>query len=389
MITDPSLTLADLVASLPNPNAFTLNDLLLAVLRASAQWERIDLSQPALARVATGGGSVNLVAEVTVDGSSELTFSVKLPPGWTAFNSVPWIESVPAGAASTLEVVDVETTSDGGTRSHPANAVPRRGRPAVPLRRRQARHDARACDAHALGHSCGRDARRLAPPISVNVKETFEPNNVPSEAPTLAPGSLYLSYLTSAADTDFFRVSVPAAAGTRTTFRLSHLPEDYDLVVYGRQGTTPLVQAGSAAPLETPVLADSGASITHLTDALPAETLDDLAVLSDRPVLGVSAFRTTEDEAVVAVSDGVPGEYIIQVKGYNGATSVEPYMLRVQSEAPRLAPTCQPRFPGLSFGAATGVDLASIPADTDTLFLANGPQLGAAGGAAGVSTGSR
>ena len=379
VITDPSLTLADLVASLPNPNAFTLNDLLLAVLRASAQWERIDLSQPALARVATGGGSVNLVAEVTVDGSSELTFSVKLPPGWTAFNSVPSIESVPAGAASTLEVVDVETTSDGGTRHILRTQSPVEGgqrfhfddvKPGTTL----------GPATPTLSVTAAGGTPKLAPPISVNVKETFEPNNVPSEAPTLAPGSLYLSYLTSAADTDFFRVSVPAAAGTRTTFRLSHLPEDYDLVVYGRQGTTPLVQAGSAAPLETPVLADSGASITHLTDALPAETLDDLAVLSDRPVLGVSAFRTTEDEAVVAVSDGVPGEYIIQVKGYNGATSVEPYMLRVQSEAPRLAPACQPRFPGLSFGAATGVDLASIPADTDTLFLANGPQLGAAGG---------
>ncbi len=68
------------------------------------------------------------------------------------------------------------------------------------------------------------------------------------------------------------------------------------------------------------------------------------------------------------------------MKGYNGASSVQPYMLRVESEAPRLAPTCQPRFPGLSFGAAAGVDLASIPADTDTLFLANGPQLAATGG---------
>ena len=63
VITDPSLTLADLVASLPNPNAFTLNDLLIAVLRAGAQWEQVDLTQPALARVATGGGSVSLAAE--------------------------------------------------------------------------------------------------------------------------------------------------------------------------------------------------------------------------------------------------------------------------------------------------------------------------------------
>ena len=218
-----------------------------------------------------------------------------------------------------------------------------------------------------------------AAPDSVDVQETFEPNNDPATAPMIAPGAFYLSYLTSTTDTDFFRVNVPAS-GTRTTIRLSHLPKDYDLVVYGRQGTTPLVQPGSAPPLETPVLADSGAPITHLSEALPAETLDDLRLRSDRQVLGVSAFRTTEDEAVVAISDGVPGEYIVQVTGYNGATSVQPYMLRVESEAPRLAPTCQPRFPGLSFGAATGVDLASIPADTNTLFLANGPQLGAAGG---------
>ena len=62
-------------------------------------------------------------------------------------------------------------------------------------------------------------------------------------------------------------------------------------------------------------------------------------------MLGVSAFRTTEDEAVVAVSDGGPGEYIVQVTGYNGATSVQPYMLRVESEAPRLTdlPAAVPR----------------------------------------------
>ena len=62
-----------------------------------------------------------------------------------------------------------------------------------------------------------------APPVSVNVQETFEPNDDPNDPetplPMLAPGSLYLSYLTSAADTDFFRVTVPAA-GTRTTIRL-------------------------------------------------------------------------------------------------------------------------------------------------------------------------
>jgi WD40-like Beta Propeller Repeat/Peptidase family C25 len=371
------VTLADLVASLPNPNAFTLNDLLLAVLRAGAQWERIDLTQPALAAVATGGGAVDLTADLTVGGSSVLTFAVNLPSGWTPIGT-PSIESVPPGSTSTLDVVDVESTPDGGTRHIVRTQFAVNGgqrfhfgaRPGITLGPATA----------SLSVSTAQGTTETAAPDSVNVQETFEPNNDPATAPMLAPGSLYVSYLTSTTDTDYFRVTVPAT-GTRTTIRLSHLPKDYDLVVYGRQGTAPLVQPGGAAPLETPVLADSGAPITHLTESLPAETLDDLEVLSDRPVLGVSAFRTTEDEAVVAVSDGVPGEYIVQVKGYNGASSVQPYMLRVESEAPRLAPTCQPRFPGLSFGTAAGVNLASIPANTDTLFLANGPQLGAAGGA--------
>jgi Tol biopolymer transport system component len=379
------VTLADLVASLPNPNDFTLDDLLLAVLRAGAQWETIDLTQPALARVATGGGIVSLAADVSVSGTSVVTFSVKLPPGWTAGTSVPWIETVSPGAqisaATTLELVDIEATADGGTRHTYRTQFPIEGdhrfhfdvKPGTTLGPATPSLSVAAVDG----------TPDVAPPVSVNVQETFEPNNDPATAPMLAPGSLYLSYLTSATDTDFFRVNVPAAAGTRTTIRLSHLPEDYDLVVYGRQGSDQLVEPGAASPLETPVLGDQGAPITHLTEALPAETLDDLTLLTDRPVLGVSAFRTTEDEAVVAVSDGVPGEYIVQVKAYNGATSVEPYMMRVENETPRLAPNCQARFSELepAFAAPRpGVSLASIPADTDTLFLANGPQLDKAGG---------
>ena len=59
-----------------------------------------DQSRAGLGRYTAQGKNVN-----------RLSYWMKLPPGWTAFNSVPWIESVPAGAASTLEVVDVETTS--------------------------------------------------------------------------------------------------------------------------------------------------------------------------------------------------------------------------------------------------------------------------------------
>ena len=402
-----SLTLADLVASLRDPNDFvvaqlvsvleppsnytlaqvaaiftrasgvTLNDLLAVVLRATADWERIDLTQPALARVGTGGGMASLTADLTVSGSSVLTFRVDLPRGWTAGTTPASIESVPPGVATVLDVVDVTPLAGGGTRHTFRTQFPVGGGQRFHFDARPGTTLGPATPSLAVALAGG--ASELAPAASVDVQETFEPNNDPATAPLLAPGSLYLSYLTSAADTDFFRVTVPPT-GTRTTVHLSHLPKDYDLVVYGRQGVQPLVPAGAASPLETPVLGDSGAPITHLNDALPAETLDDLTLLADRSVLGVSAFRSTEDEAVVAISDGAPGEYVLQVTGYNGVNSVEPYMLRIETEAPRLGPTCTERFTGLSFGSAAGVDIASIPADTDTLFLAAGPQLAAAGG---------
>ncbi|HEY6584811.1 MAG TPA: DNRLRE domain-containing protein, partial [Gaiellaceae bacterium] len=374
-------TLAQVAAIFKASSGVTLNDLVLVALRAGAQWERIDLNQPALAQVSTGGGQLALTADLAVHGASRLTFTVNLPHGWTTTDTGS-IESVPPGTTSVLEVVDVASTPDGGTRRtlRTQFAVDGNQRFSLTVKPGITLGPATA----SLAVSAADGTPSTAPAEAVNVLETFEPNNDPASAPPIAPGKLYVSYLTSAADTDFFRVTVPATAGTRTTVRLSHLPKDYDLVVYGRQGTTPLVGGGTAPPLETPVLGDSGAPVTHLNDALPAETLDDLTLLTGRPVLGVSAFRTTEDEAVVAISDGTPGDYIVQVTGYNHASSVLPYMLRVESEAPRQAPTCVPRYADLApalRGPRPGINLASIPADADTLFLSNGLQLGKGSGA--------
>ena len=202
------------------------------------------------------------------------------------------------------------------------------------------------------------------------MQETFELNNAPASAPMLTAGSLYLSYITSAADTDFYRFAVPAT-GTRTTIRLGHLPADYDLVVYGPAGSQLVSGTATRSRRQcsaTPALRSRISRSASVRDARHP-------LAADRPARArVSAFRTTEDDSVVVISDGSPGDYVVQVTGYNGASSVDPYMLRVETEAPRLAPTCQAR-PTVSFGTGTGVSLAGIPTDTDTLFLVNGPQL--------------
>ena len=71
-----------------------------------------------------------------------------------------------------------------------------------------------------------------ATPATVSVGDTLESNDTPAAARTVDSDDFYLSYLTSRFDVDYFTFPVPAA-GSRITFTLSHLPADYDLVVYG------------------------------------------------------------------------------------------------------------------------------------------------------------
>ena len=149
----------------------------------------------------------------------------------------------------------------------------------------------------------------------------------------IATSSFYLSYVTGAGDVDFFSYPVPSVAGTRVTFRLSHMPVDLDMVVYGPNGQVLRNERPGTEPLDGQPLDDDGLKLTSESDALEQETLSDLA-LANLPILGVSTLRGTEDDAVTVVSDGTPGNYVVQVTGFNGAGSVEPYMLRAEQRAP-------------------------------------------------------
>ena len=79
-------------------------------------------------------------------------------------------------------------------------------------------------------------------PAAVTVGDTLEPNDTPATAQPISTDpvngsgdSFNLSYLTSSSDVDYYTFPIPAA-GSRVTFHLSHLPADYDLVVYGPAG---------------------------------------------------------------------------------------------------------------------------------------------------------
>jgi uncharacterized repeat protein (TIGR01451 family) len=202
----------------------------------------------------------------------------------------------------------------------------------------------------------------------VRVIENFELNNDPASAwPVLQPDVLYISHIGNALDVDFFQIAVPAEPGSRVTVLMSRLGSDNDLVMY-KPAAAPL----SSIPL-IPVQ-DEGLGASNTSSPLAPETLQGIP-LQSLPLSSISANRDTNDERVQAISGGESGFYTIQVSGYNGASSPDPYVLRVKVTPPPDIPDCPQReFP--FDGQGTTSTIPAIPNDVNTLFIVNQERLG-------------
>ncbi len=212
---------------------------------------------------------------------------------------------------------------------------------------------------------------------SLTVTEAFEPgNNTPGGAVSIVPDTLYLSHISSATDTDFYRLTVPNP-DTRVSVILSNLPADYDLVVYGPEAPPIVPSSGDA--VET--VPDPDFDVNPSNDVTQPAPLDDIP--TDVPgfeIYGVSYNRDTRDDQVdILAADA--GDYLVQItKGSTLGTEadqVQPYALRVATTAGSSLP-CQPL--SLSTGA-TGTS-TPIDASTNTLFLFNQQRFAAIHGAA-------
>jgi Tol biopolymer transport system component len=202
----------------------------------------------------------------------------------------------------------------------------------------------------------------------VQVVENFEPNDDPASAyPVLEPDVLYISHISSGTDVDFFRVPVPAEPGSRVSVLISHLGNDNDLVMY-KPAAAPL----SSIPL-IPVQ-DEGLGASNIGGALPPETLQDIA-LQSLPLSSISANRGTSDESVRTISGDETGFYTIQVSGYNGSSSPDPYVLRVKVTPPPPIPQCPARAFSHA-GEGTPGTIPAIPDGVNTLFIVNQERLG-------------
>jgi hypothetical protein len=114
-----------------------------------------------------------------------------------------------------------------------------------------------------------------ASPLDVEVTETFESgsrNDTPATATPVQPDKLYLSFEQTQNDTDWYSLAVPPA-GTVTTFTLSHLTNDKDLVVYAPGGTqlrsAPIESSPiESSPIESSPVTDPDPTLQHKTDNL-------------------------------------------------------------------------------------------------------------------------
>ena len=216
--------------------------------------------------------------------------------------------------------------------------------------------------------------------VPFSVTDAFA-NNTPGAATTLAPDTnVQMSAIASAGEVDYYKIPLPAA-GTRLLVHLANLPADYDLALYSSQTTSVRTGATNGLPLQDGTIADqsltlqSGGSNTQLTPTA-LQDIPDPGI----PIVQVSANRGTDPEDVGMVSPGGGGFATIAVFGYNGASSPQPYSLRVTTQAPPSL-NCSPRT--LTGGTAGTVPPdSSLPSNLNTLILVNEKRIGATYGAA-------
>ncbi|MFC1998623.1 PKD domain-containing protein, partial [Chloroflexota bacterium] len=200
----------------------------------------------------------------------------------------------------------------------------------------------------------------------VTVADTYEDNDTWEQAYEIGNDNLYVSYISSETDVDWYRLAVPADKWSMVNVYLSHLPADYDLAVFASIEELPTDIPLQDIPLQDIPLQD-----------IPLQDIP----LQDIPLMGVSMARGTDDELVGDKVVNEVGYYYIMVAGYDGAHSDEPYVLRVGIDEP---PTIQPFSRDLPAAGQTGVLYEPYGDDSETLIITNIQRLGQYYGGAAI-----
>jgi len=222
----------------------------------------------------------------------------------------------------------------------------------------------------------------VAPATVIDIPE---PNDTWTNATEITKDRLYLSYISTDTDKDWYKIPVPLEKGATVTVHLSHLPADYDLALFSTQQ----LQNGNTAlqkiPMQNTPLRDIPVGVippefTPVQDTeLPDTFLQDISNGNTDPTLfqlrDISATRGTVDEIVATKVANEMGYYHILVSGFQGAHSNEPYVLRVEVTQPRstysLNVTLQAASP-----SQTNIDEGNTPPESkETLIVVNQQRL--------------
>ncbi len=207
-------------------------------------------------------------------------------------------------------------------------------------------------------------------PLITSVDDSRDPGNELVDARPITQDALLTGHLSSATDSDSF--SFTPGAG-RTTIALSHLPADYDLVIYGPAvGPTATAVRHTAvrhtAVRHTPV----GDAADEPTDegVLAPDQLHDIAVRHTSLAVRASSIRreSSDEAASVIVGPEEAGEtFYAQVVGYNGAFDEDPYLIRRTDTGSATPPDCPTQTLASNY---TIPDPQTIPTSTKALYLA-------------------
>lgn len=372
------ITLGDIYEDFPDE--VTLAGVLIALLDAlDYPWEELPLEEMGVQDFASEGGVIEYIVDFELNGggsTASANVTVELPPG---FRLSPTGTPELSGELGIAAVAPVEPIVDGnqlrfeltGLSTDSPYELTFDVRPGLRL----GPFEATATVEPIGGTGSAPDSNQ------VEVVETLESNDSPATAREIEEGALYVSYITSPDDLDFFRIPVPPP-GSRLSVQLSHLADDNDLVVYSPQGSTLRAASPRSIGLQGNAVEDPGVDLNTLGDQLAPETIQDIP-LELPNVASISASRSTEGEEVDLTSSGDVGFYTIQVSGYNGATSDKPYVLRVDVDDPIALPLCSPRSLPTSGGEA-GI-MPALPTTLETIFLIHQERFGDTFGAADPS----
>ena len=405
----PTAKFSDIAAAMAASN-ITINDIVVAVLGAAGlPWELLPIQ--GLQPLSATKSPVTYTVSATVDCSvlnpgggatpQPFVFKVQLPDGFfpvesSAQLSLNGATPASAGAADVLGAtaaaaakLNTYSWSLNCAASAPATAAVLTFKAYAGLQLGTFTSDAKATSGTFTISSTG------AP---VTVGQNLEPNNDPSTAITIKPDTLVAGHIAFTGDQDFYQVDLSGLPrGTKVSAFLK-VPSgtDFDLTV-----SRPATQSFFTTPVgSTPVgstpIEDTGIGFSTSGVTLPSETLQDIPVgstpvgstpVGSTPVGSTSTTRGDVNEAAQIITTGENGVATIGVSGYNGATSNQPYVLRVQETPPPALPsTCPARSFGFPVSSTDqGTLPASVPTTTKTLFILDKQRLTAMYGRTAVS----